>query len=267
MQRKPAVAGQFYPGEARALRPLVEGFMRSSVAPQTAIGILAPHAGYVYSGAIAGETFARIEIPANVIILGPNHHGIGHPAAVFARGSWLTPLGETAVDEELAAAILQACPQTAADTAAHRMEHSLEVQLPFIQTRAPQARIVPICLAGLPLTDLLAIGEGLGRLLAARPEKVLLVASSDMSHYISGDAAREKDGRALAPFLALDPETLYRTVRDERISMCGMIPAVVMLAAAKALGAARAELVRYGNSGEVTGDQSQVVGYAGAIVY
>ncbi|MFA7535172.1 MAG: AmmeMemoRadiSam system protein B [Desulfuromonadales bacterium] len=267
MQRKPSVAGQFYPGQEHALRRMVEDFTRGDVAPQSAIGILSPHAGYIYSGAIAGETFARVEVPGKVVLLGPNHHGIGHPAAVYAQGSWLTPLGEIAVDAELAAAILAACPGMAADSAAHRLEHSLEVQLPFIQVRSPQAAIVPICLGGLPLADLLAIGEGLGRLLASRTEKILLVASSDMSHYLSGDVAREKDGRALAPLLAVDPAALYRIVSDERISMCGMMPAVVMLAAARFVGASRAELVRYGNSGEVTGDQSQVVGYAGAIVY
>jgi hypothetical protein len=266
MQRKAAVAGQFYPGQEPELRRMVQDYMPSGLAVQPAIGILSPHAGYIYSGAIAGATFARVDVPQRVVILGPNHHGLGHPAAVYPDGSWWTPLGETSIDAELAAAICDQCPELVKDAFAHRLEHSLEVQLPFIQVKAPQATIVPICLGALPLDDLLSLGEGLGRVLAAFPGKVLMVASSDMSHYLAGDVAREKDHRALAPLLALDPETLYRTVREERISMCGMMPAVVMLAAARQLGAQKAELVRYGNSGEVTGDQSQVVGYAGVIV-
>ncbi len=266
MQRKAAVAGKFYPGQETELRRMVQNYMPAAPAVQTAIGILSPHAGFVYSGAIAGATFARIEVPQRVVILGPNHHGLGHPAALFPDGSWWTPLGESVVDAELAAAISEQCPELARDASAHRLEHSLEVQLPFIQVRAPQATIVPICLGDLSLDDLLSLGEGLARALADCPDRVLMVASSDMSHYLAGDIARERDQHALAPFLALDPETLYRTVYEERISMCGMIPAVVMLAAARRLGAQKAELVRYGNSGEVTGDQSQVVGYAGAIV-
>ncbi len=232
-----------------------------------AVGIVVPHAGYLYSGAIAGQTFARVGVPKRVVILGPNHHGLGQPAAVYPEGSWLTPLGEIAIDRELTAAILRECPGMVPDAAAHRLEHSLEVQLPFIQVRQPQAAIVPICLSFGQIDDLLALGEGLGRALAACPEKVLMVASSDMTHYEPGTVAREKDRQALEPLLALDPQGLYHTVRGERISMCGVVPTVVMLAAARHLGASRAELVHYGNSGDVTGDQSQVVGYAGVIVW
>lgn len=266
MQRRPAVAGQFYPGEPEALRRTVSGFLRGGDGETAALGIVAPHAGYVYSGAIAGETFARVRVPDRVLVLGPNHHGAGHPAALFPEGSWVTPLGEVPVDADLGEAILRECPLMAPDALAHRREHSLEVQIPFIQARAPRAAIVPVCLGLLPLGDLIDLGKGMGRALASRPGEVLMVASSDMTHYESGEAAREKDGRALERLLALDPEGLWHTVRAGRISMCGVAPVVVMLAAARHLGATSATLVRYGNSGDVTGDQSQVVGYAGVLV-
>lgn len=266
MQRPFAVAGQFYPDRPDVLRQTVQELLPKVPAPQPAVGVMVPHAGYVYSGAIAGETFARVRVPPRVVILGPNHHGIGHRAAVYAAGSWFTPLGETAVDGELADLLLAECPGLGADPAAHRFEHSLEVQLPFIQVLAPRAAIVPVCLGRLSLEDLLTMGEGMGRVLSRFPGEVLLVASTDMTHYEPGDVARKKDRSALDRVLALDPEGLYRTVQDGRISMCGMIPTVLMLAAARQLGATAATLVRYGNSGEVTGDQAQVVGYAGVVV-
>jgi AmmeMemoRadiSam system protein B len=227
---------------------------------------MVPHAGYVYSGAIAGETFARVQIPSRIVIIGPNHHGVGHPAAVFPAGSWLTPLGEAAVDGELADLLLAECPGLSADPSAHRFEHSLEVQVPFIQILNPQAAIVPICLGHLCLEDLLAIGKALGKVLTRFGQNVLLVASTDMTHYEPGDIARGKDRLALDRVLAIDPEGLYRTVCERRISMCGFMPTVMMLAAATELGATTARLVRYGNSGDVTGDQTEVVGYAGVIV-
>lgn len=266
MQRFPAVAGQFYPERPDALRKMVEQFLAAPVEGRPAVGLVSPHAGYVYSGAIAGQTFAQVKVPRRVVILGPNHHGFGHPGAVYASGSWVTPLGETPIDAELAERILERCPGLAADEAAHRHEHSLEVQLPFIQARMPEATIVPICLGHGTLGELLGIGEGLGEVLLERPGEVLMVASSDMTHYESSEAAREKDMLALDRILALDPEGLYRTVADSGISMCGVIPVTVMLAAAKRAGAGKGTLVRYGNSGDVTGDQSQVVGYAGVVI-
>ncbi len=266
MQRKPAVAGQFYPGDAATLRQTVSDLLAPAAAPLPAFGIVSPHAGYIYSGAIAGETFAAVRVPQQVVILGPNHHGLGHPAAVYPSGSWLTPLGETQIDMGLAERILKACPAMAADPAAHRMEHSLEVQLPFIQLRAPGATIVPVCLGRLSLEELLAMGEGLGKALSQSDSEVLIVASSDMTHYEPAEEAREKDMRAIARILEVDPAGLYRTVSERAISMCGVLPTVVMLAAARWLGATAGELVRYGHSGEVSGDRGAVVGYAGVVV-
>ena len=267
MTREPAVAGQFYPGHPQELRRSVLELLRSEEAPRAATGVIVPHAGYVYSGGVAGATFARVRIPENVVILGPNHHGLGEAAALFSVGGWRTPLGEVPVADDLAGALLEQVPGLAADELAHRFEHSLEVQLPFLQLRAPRLRIVPICLGQHSLPQLLAMGEGLARVLGGWGSEVLLVASSDMTHYEPGPVAREKDMRALERVLALDPEGLYRTVLQGRISMCGVLPTVVMLEAARMLGCRRAELVRYANSGEVTGDQGEVVGYAGVALW
>ncbi|WP_432821382.1 AmmeMemoRadiSam system protein B [Trichloromonas sp.] len=266
MNRMPAVAGQFYPGKPADLLREVENYTAVPAERTAALGVVVPHAGYLYSGAIAGKTFARVHIPRKVIILGPNHHGVGPAASVYAAGAWQTPLGMMPIDAPLAGAILAKCPGTTADMSAHRLEHSLEVQVPFLQVLTPECSIVPICLGRLALTELLLLGEHLGRVLTQFPEEVLIVASSDMTHYEAGAVAREKDQRALKCILDLDPEGLYRTVRDGRISMCGVIPVVVMLAATLQKGARSATLVHYGNSGDITGDQSEVVGYAGVIV-
>lgn len=266
MNRSPAVAGQFYPDNAQSLRRLIQSYCPIVDEKIAALGIMVPHAGYVYSGAIAGAAFARVRIPSKVILLGPNHHGLGARAALFPSGNWQTPLGAVAIDEDLAGELLTACPLLSEDPRAHLTEHSLEVQVPFLQVLAPDCRIVPLCLGHLSLAELLELGAGLARVLVAHPGEVLMVASSDMTHYEPGAVAREKDERALQRIIALDPAGLYRTVRDGRISMCGFLPTVAMLEAARLAGASRATLIRYGNSGDITGDQSSVVGYAGVVL-
>jgi len=266
MLRAPAVAGQFYPDRPGVLGRALDRLVPQVARKRVAIGVISPHAGYVYSGGVAGKSFAPLQIPPEVVILGPNHHGVGRPVAVYHRGGWQTPLGTVPIAETLADAILAACPLAAADVVAHRAEHSLEVQVPFLQRLADRLAIVPICIGRVPLEQLLALGDGLAAALSGLDPRPLIVASSDMTHYESGEEARRKDSLALERVLALDPEGLYRTVRDHHISMCGVLPAVVMLRAAKALGATGAELVAYANSGEVTGDQREVVGYAGVIV-
>ncbi len=263
MLRSPAVAGQFYPGREAALRQMLDDMLPAGDEKIAAFGVMSPHAGYVYSGKVAGKTLAGTAIPDKVIILGPNHHGVGHPAAVFEQGSWLTPLGEVRIAEDLTAMILDECPMTAADTVAHRYEHSLEVQVPFLQHLLPEVRIAPICISRLSLDELLQMGEGLASAVASCAVRPLIVASSDMTHFESGAVAHHKDFLAIEKILALDPEGLYDTVRSNCISMCGVIPTVVMLQALNCLGASEAELVAYSNSGDVTGDQSDVVGYAG----
>lgn len=266
MEREPAVAGQFYPAHQQKLQAMLAAFM-----PQCdhrhVFGVISPHAGYIYSGGVAGKTFSRIHIPDQVIILGPNHHGVGHSAALYPAGSWSTPLGSAPIDSQLSALILETCPLVSEDDRAHRFEHSLEVQVPFLQYLNPQVRIVPICLGRLDLPSLLTLGRQLGECLSHLASKdILLVASSDMTHYESADQAQRKDQMAIEKICALDAEGLYRVVVERRISMCGVLPTVVLIEACKKLGAQRAELVQYSNSGAVTGDTQEVVGYAGLVV-
>jgi AmmeMemoRadiSam system protein B len=263
MLRSAVVAGQFYPGQRDALLEALGSLLVAELPEKKAIAVMSPHAGYIYSGGVAGKTFSSVAIPDQVVILGPNHHGRGHTAAVYASGAWETPLGQVSIASALARRILAECQITAEDTIAHRFEHSLEVQLPFLQFRAPHVSIVPVCISRMPLDLLLQLGDGLARAMQAGDPAPLIVASTDMTHYESGKTARRKDFQALEKVLALDPEGLYQVVQGEGISMCGVLPTVVMLRAALALGASEAELVAYSNSGDVTGDQSEVVGYAG----
>lgn len=266
MVRTPVVAGQFYPADPGVLRQEVNTLLGPPREGRKSLGVIAPHAGYMYSGVIAGKTLAGVKMTDSLLCLGPNHHGRGHRAAVYAQGGWRTPLGEIAVAEELARDLLKSVPGLGADVQAHLAEHSLEVLMPMIQVRAPGARIVPICLAQAPVEELLKLGTGIGRVLQRQEQPVLLLCSSDMNHFEPGEISRTKDQHAIDAILALDPEGLYRTVLKHRISMCGVVPAVVMLAAARVLGASEAQLVDYDNSGAVTGDQSSVVGYAGVVI-
>jgi AmmeMemoRadiSam system protein B len=261
--REPAVAGRFYGGEPRALAAEVDGYLAAGTERVRAIGVVAPHAGYLYSGAVAGAVYGRVDVPPRAVVLGPNHTGLGDPVALYTGDGWRTPLGTVPVDRALTSA-LAAGDEVTADALAHRHEHSLEVQLPFLQRARPDVAIAALCLGPLALEDCEALGRTVAR--AARGAGALVVASSDMSHYVPATVAREQDRRAIDRVLALDPEGLYATVRAERISMCGFVPATVMLFAARELGAKAAELVRYAHSGEVTGDDDAVVGYAGIVV-
>lgn len=263
MNRNPAVAGQFYPGTARELDRMVRLYTRDAAEKTRAKGIVVPHAGYVYSGGVAGEVYSSVEIPERHIIFCPNHTGVGAKAAVMVRGSWRMPWGEVPIDEELADRLLAASPLLAEDATAHRGEHSLEVQLPFLRRFRETFRFVPVALGNLSLPDCRTLGEAVARVAGEEALPPLLIASSDMSHYEPDGVARKKDGQAIDRILALDPEGLFRVVRSERISMCGVIPATVVLFASLALGAGSARLIKYSTSGDVSGDRDQVVGYAG----
>ncbi len=264
MEREPAVAGTFYPARADRLGAEVASFLAAPAPPpRPALGILSPHAGYVYSGAVAGAVWARVEVPPRVVVLCPNHTGRGASSSLWSEGGWKTPLGTVPLDRPLCDSLL-ASGRVRADREAHLSEHALEVQLPFLQARRPDAALVPLCLGPLSFEACQALGAALAAALRDRP--ALLVASSDMSHYIPAERAREKDRLALERIEALDPRGLHEVVRREDISMCGFIPATVMLVAAVELGAARAEVVAYRTSGDVTGDRSSVVAYAGAVV-
>lgn len=262
--RPPAVAGQFYPQGSEALAREVARHL-GEVRPRRALAVIAPHAGYVYSGPIAGATYAQVEVPSSAVVLCPNHTGRGARRSLWPRGRWRLPGGDITVDEDLASE-LAARAGLAEDAAAHAEEHAVEVQLPFLRARNPSVAAVPICLSRLSSLECLALGEAMAQVIRGREGGVLLVASTDMSHYIPADQARELDALAIARVEQLDPEGLYRVVQEEDLSMCGFIPTAVVLAAARALGARRARLVRYGHSGEVSGDASRVVGYAGFVV-
>lgn len=263
MVRSAVVAGQFYPRQKKNLYETIRSLIPPVSEEIESIAVMSPHAGYIYSGKVAATTFSKTKIPEEVIILGPNHQGYGHPAAVYARGAWETPLGKTDIAEPLAQSILRDCPGSSEDFVAHKFEHSLEVQLPFLQFFQPDVKVVPICIGQMSLDRLLDFGIGLSRVITSLSRKPLIVASTDMTHYEQGLQAKKKDFMALDHVLAIDPEGLYKTVYENKISMCGVLPTVIMLQVAKLLGAQQAELIAYSNSGDVTGDQSEVVGYAG----
>lgn len=267
MRRQPAVAGQFYTGSAELLRSELTAMIPVTGEKKKVLGIIAPHAGYMYSGAIAGKGYARIEIPSAVLILGPNHHGVGAAAALYPDGEWLTPLGTVPVNDRLNGLIRQHVPFVQSDTVAHQLEHSLEVQVPFIQYLCPDVSIAALCLGHGDYAAVQQIGEGIAAAIRDYGHEVLIVASSDMTHHESAESARRKDNQALERMFALDPEGLLRICRSERITMCGVVPAAVMLVAARELGAQQAELVNYATSGDVTGDNRQVVGYASVTVW
>lgn len=266
MQRKPAVAGQFYPGSGEELRRELARLIVETTEKRRVRGIVVPHAGYVYSGGIAGRLYGMLRIPATTLILGPNHHGAGEAAALYPAGEWLTPLGAVPIDSRLNDLITRQLPFVREDTLAHRFEHSLEVQVPFLQALRPDVTLSALCLGQGDYAILEKLGEGVAAAIRAYGEEVLIVASSDMTHYESAASARTKDNLALDRVLALDPRGLLQVCHDRRISMCGAVTAAVMLVAARKLGATRAELVAYGTSGDVTGDDRQVVGYAAVLV-
>jgi MEMO1 family protein len=268
MLRLPAVAGRFYPSEPSDLRDVVRRFLQpasSSPPPKPVKACFVPHAGYMYSGHVAGAVFTRIAIPTTVIILGVRHHPHGERAAILSTGAWRTPLGDAPIDEGVAAELCLACPLLKEDGVAHSAEHSLEVQLPFLQVLAPSFHFVPIALGTIRYDELASIGQGIGRVLAAHGNTVLLLTSSDLNHYEDDATTRVKDHKAINRLLNLDPNGLYDVCHSDDISMCGLGPAVAMLTALKTLGPTHPELVRYATSADISGDPSAVVGYAGLI--
>jgi hypothetical protein len=268
MIRKAAVAGAFYPERASELRRDLSALIDPSADKIRARAVISPHAGYVYSGPVAGAVFSSVILPDTFVILAPSHRPIRPVFAVMDKGAWQTPLGAVPIAEDLAAALLASCPDLKMDPAAHDREHSLEVQLPFLQYLNPRISIVPIAVSHLAAYPQL---EDLGRAVAAGiaglGRDVLVVASTDMSHYLSREEAEARDALALGRILALDPRGLFDVVKAEDITMCGFQPTAAALVAAKALGAERAELVKYATSGDRTGDYREVVAYAGLRIF
>jgi AmmeMemoRadiSam system protein B len=265
MLRMPAVSGRFYPSNPAELTALIREYTKveNEGALLKAKACLVPHAGYVYSGHVAGAVYGRVSIPKKILVLGVRHYPHGENAAILSRGAWRTPLGDAPIDEPLAEALRAACPLLREDSEAHSSEHSLEVQIPFLQVLQPGFTFVPIALGTVRFEDLVTVGEAIGHVIATAGDEILLLTTSDLNHYVNDVTTRVKDHKAIDRILALDPRGLYDTCRNEEISMCGLGPAVAMLTALQSLGTTRAELVRHATSGDVSGDFSAVVGYAG----
>jgi MEMO1 family protein len=264
--RKPAVAGRFYPGDPNVLLRDVFSYIGNTTERVRAIGCVAPHAGYMYSGHVAGAVFARVELPKKFIILCPNHTGMGQPLATMSEGVWQTPLGDALIDSRLAAELKKEFHFLHDDVYAHMAEHALEVELPFLQAQLEEFTFVPICVGVGTYQMLTLLGNAIAAVVKRQAEPVLIVASSDMNHYETDSITRKKDHLAIDQMLARNPEGLYETVQRERITMCGYGPAVAMLTATQALGAREAELVKYATSADISGDRENCVGYAGVVV-
>ncbi len=264
--RYPAVAGMFYPESREALSSQLDLLIQPGFDKKKVLGIVSPHAGYIYSGGVAGSVYSTIRIPQKVILLGPNHTGLGARASVMSKGSWELPNGAVEIDSSLAETIIESSRVLRSDDTAHLREHSIEVQVPFLLHERADIEIVPITLMQLDFGLCRDVGEAVADAVIAAKSDALIVASSDMTHYESQKSAEIKDGKAIEKILDLDPEGLLDIVINNNISMCGVIPVTIMLIAAKRLGAKKASLIKYATSGDVSGDYDQVVGYAGLTV-
>lgn len=266
MKRSPSVAGQFYYGTASKLTHQVEQYIDKYAKKEKVIGMVSPHAGLVYSGPVAGAVYSTIDFPETFVLIGPNHTGLGAQISLMESGEWEIPTGVFQIDEKISYRIAMDVPIVTKDARAHMFEHSLEVQLPFIAYFSKKIKIVPIVILSASINECRMLGEGIAKAVKGTGYPVVVVASSDMSHYIPDDVARQKDRKAIDKILSLDPEGLYEIVLKEKISMCGYIPTTTMIFAAKALGAQSARLVKYSTSAEVSGDYDHVVGYAGIVL-
>ena len=267
--RPPAVAGTFYEGTPDRLAAQVAACVAENPEPESKerfIGAVVPHAGLMYSGHVAAAFYSAAELPRRFIILCPNHTGFGHFAAINRSGQWTTPLGNVSIDTPLADALMQQSPLLAEDSRAHAREHSLEVQLPFLQQLAGDFTFVPICLGANRYDYCEEIGRAIATVVAAAGEPVGILASSDLNHYEDQKTTLRKDQLAIDEVLNLDPRELWRVVEQSDISMCGFIPTTTMLIAAKQLGAKDATLLKHATSGDINGDYAHVVGYAAIVV-
>ena len=267
MIRKPVVAGQFYTAAKEALKKEVADFTPQKKDRLNELGVISPHAGFVYSGSVAGDTLSSIKPKPTYILLGTNHTGFGKPFGLDAERTWETPLGELEVDKDLAKAILDNSAHIKKDSLCHDYEHSIEVQLPFLQHLNKSFTFVPIVIAHADRKIYKAIGKELADAIKETKKDVTIIASSDMTHYEPEESAKKKDMMAIEKILSLDIDRFLDTIEKYGISMCGQAPAAVMMAASIALGAKKAVLIKYNTSGDVSGDYSTVVGYAGVVVY
>jgi len=258
----------FYPSDRGTLLHMLEGMVQTTEDVVQATAIVAPHAGYIFSGGVAGATYARVVVPDDVLLLSVNHgRSPGAEFALFDEGAWQTPLGDVPIASELVAAISAECPMVSADCSAHAQEHSGEVHLPFLKYRNEGVHIAPVNIMRSTLPRLQEFGLGLAGAIERFARPVLVVASTDMTHFESHEAATEKDHVVIEKILALDEVGMWNAVSRLHVSMCGHAPVAAALACAKARGATAAELVDYKTSGDSPhGGRDQVVGYAGIII-
>jgi hypothetical protein len=271
--RKPAVAGQFYPADPKELSDLVDscylhplGPGKSPPAPKTkadVVAVVCPHAGYVYSGPVAAHSFLHVSSltdPELIVVVAPNHYGLGSGVSTFRSGQWETPLGRLRVDSEAAEKLASLAGIVAFDPDAHRLEHSLEVQLPFLQRiYGDSVPILPVSLVFQDIDTARTLSSAIATLLKGR--KAVVIASSDLTHYEPADAARRKDTALLQKVLRMDLEGFYSTLERLDVTACGFGAIATVMEAANSLGLSKPELLKYATSGDTTGDNLQVVGY------
>ena len=266
--RKPAVADRFYPGNKESMTQTLHDLFKEKPASNQATAakaVISPHAGYIFSGQLAARTLASVKIPETVVILGPNHHGIGKKVAVSAE-NWQMPCGIAPINQAFVASLLERGEGLiSVDEAAHQAEHSLEVQVPLLQHLQPKVTIVPIVISRLSYDECQHLASLLAETILPFDTDVLILASSDMNHFESQQENKKKDQKALDQIDKMNPLGLYDTVFKNRISMCGVIPAVVSMIASQSLGATTSRLVGYTDSSVVSGDSDSVVGYAGVV--
>lgn len=268
MDRRPFVAGQFYPGKKKELLEELNSLFSACADAKKidAIGAVVPHAGYIYSGRIAAEVYAKIKPKKTYVILCPNHTSYGARFAVTSE-AWLTPLGRVEIDREFLDELISSTELIEEDSTAHLSEHAIEVHLPFIQKTAPVAKIVPICVKSAGFQVLKEAADAITRSVEKRAKEVIIIASSDMTHYECRDVVKAKDNKAIQKILGLDAKGLIEVVEKNNITMCGYVPAAIMLMCVQAIGARKAKLLKYADSGDVTGEIFSVVGYAGIVIY
>jgi hypothetical protein len=277
--RRPAVAGSFYAGDSKSLNIQIENCFLHKIGPgeiplvnpkrqNNIIGLISPHAGYMYSGPVAANGFYKIALggkPDTIIILGPNHRGFGEDVSIMAEGKWKTPLGELEIDEEMANDILKNSKIIKNDKKAHQYEHSIEVQLPFIQyIFGKDIKFVPICMTRQDINTDIEIAKSICS--SVVDKNILIIASSDFTHYEPQEYAENVDKQAIKAILEFNPKKLYDMIYHQNLTMCGPGPITVMLIICETLGSKRSELLKYATSGDVSGMYDQVVGYASLIV-
>jgi len=272
--RGPVVAGSFYPADREELSRLIESCFTHKLGPGRLpkkergqggglIALLSPHAGYVYSGPVASHGFLLLsekQRPRTVIVVGPNHTGVGTDVSLYPEGKWLTPFGAIEIDDELTYSLVRRSSRFTIDESSHANEHSIEVQLPFLQYVLESFKLVPICMLDQSKETSLEVGDVLAEAMSGR--EALIVASSDLTHYEPAESARKKDGQVLSAATALDVGRLYATIASTDSTACGYGPMAVAMTVAQKLGSRKGILLKYANSGDIVGDNRAVVGYS-----